>query len=116
MIVPPAATGSGASVADTVSTGAEVTVVVIAAPLTDAVSLQAMPYDPFVMIVPFASGLATRTTSWTDPEAPAASAPIDQVTTPAESVPLLVADTNVVLAGTVSETITPVAPVLPVFE
>ena len=116
MIVLPAATGSGASIADTVRTGAEVTVVVMAAPLTDAVSLQAMPYDPFVMTVPFASGVATRTTSWTDPEAPAASEPIDQVTTPTESVPLFVADTNVVFAGTVSERITPVAPVLPVFE
>ncbi len=116
MSVPPAATGSGASVADTVSTGADVTVVVIAAPLTDAVSLQAMPYDPLVMTVPFVSGVATRTTSWIEPEAPAASEPIGQVTTPADSVPLLVADTNVVFEGNVSERITPVAPMLPVFE
>jgi len=31
-----------------------------------------------VMTVPFASGLATRTTSCTEPEPPAASEPIDQ--------------------------------------
>src|SRR6266702_3954656 len=68
------------------------------------------------MTVPFASGLATRTTSWTEPEAPAASEPIDQLTTPAESAPPPVADTNVVFTGTVSESIAPVAPVFPVFD
>src|SRR5438093_1161564 len=65
------------------------------------------------MTVPFASGLATRTTSCTEREPPAASDPIDQVTIPAKSDPPPVADTNVVLAGTVSERTTPVAPEFP---
>src|SRR5438093_240368 len=116
MIVPPGATGSGASVADTVRTGADVTVVVMAVPLTGAVSTESMLYVPSVRTVPFASGLATRTTSCTAPEPPAASDPIDQVTIPAESDPPPVADTNVVLAGTVSERTSPVAPEFPVFE
>src|SRR5213594_949262 len=116
MIVPPATTGSGASVADTARTGAEVTVVVMALPLTGAVSTESMLYVPSVMTVPFASGLATRTTSCTEPEPPAASDPIDQVTTPAEIDPPPVADTNVVLTCTVSERTTPVAPEFPVFE
>src|SRR5438093_310921 len=98
-MVPPAATGSGASVADTARTGAEVTVVVMALPLTGAVSVESMLYVPSVMTVPFASGLAARTTSCTELEAPAASEPIDQVTMPAESAPPPVADTNVVLTG-----------------
>ena len=68
------------------------------------------------MTVPFASGLATPTVSVTEPETPASSEPIDQVTVPALSDPLPVADTNVVLAGTLSERTTPVAPEFPVFE
>src|SRR5438093_816788 len=116
MIVPPAATGSGASVADTVRTGAEVTVVVMAAPLIGAVSAESMLYVPFVIAVPLARGVLTRTVSVTDPEAPAASEPIDQVTTPAASEPPPVADTNVVFAGTVSLTTTPVALEFPVLE
>src|SRR6266702_8283735 len=107
-MVPPATTGSGASVADTVRTGAEVTVVVMALPLAGAVSTESMLYVPSVMTVPFASGLATRTTSCTEPEAPAASEPIDQVTTEPDRVPPAVALTNVVLAGTVSLITTPV--------
>src|SRR5213594_1075439 len=115
MIVPPAATGSGASVADTARTGAEVTVVVMALPATGAVSVESMLNVPFVMTVPFARGLLTLTVSVTEPEPPAASAPIDQVTTPAEREPPPVADTNVAFAGTVSERTTPVAPEFPVF-
>src|SRR5437899_10782861 len=65
------------------------------------------------MMVPFASGVSTRTTNRTEPSPPAASARIDQVTTPAESAPPPVADTNVVLTGTVSESTTPVAPEFP---
>src|SRR5213594_2852884 len=114
MIVPPAATGSGASVADTVRTGAEVTVVVMAAPLTGAVSTESMLKALLVITVPLASGVLTRTVSVTDPEVPAATEPIDQVTTPVESEPPPVADTNVVFAGTVSDRITPVAPEFPV--
>src|SRR3989442_1374259 len=111
VIVPPAVTGSGASVADTVRTGAEVTVVVMAAPLTGAVSTESMLKVLLVITVPFASGEVTRTVTVTEPEAPSASEPIDQVTTPAESEPPPVADTNVVFAGTVSESSRPVAPV-----
>src|SRR3989442_108323 len=83
----PAVTGSGASVADTVRTGVEVTVVVMAAPLTGAVSTESMLKVLLVITVPLASGVLTRTVSVTEPEAPAASEPIDQVTTPAESEP-----------------------------
>src|SRR5438034_238317 len=105
---PAAATGSGASVAETVRTGAEVTVVVMATPLAGAVSNESMLKVLLVITVPLASGVLTRTTSGTEPDAPAASEPIDQVTTPAASEPPPVADTNVVFAGTVSERITPV--------
>src|SRR5438093_1279729 len=108
--------GAGASVADTVRTGAEVTVVVMAAPLTGDVSAASMLKVLLVITVPLASGVLTRTTSWTDPEAPAASEPIGQVTTPAESEPPPVADTNVMFAGTASERITLVAPEFPVLE
>src|SRR5437773_1203878 len=65
------------------------------------------------MTVPFARGLLTLTVRVTEPEPPAASAPIDQVTTPADSDPPPVADTNVVLTGTVSDSTTPVAPEYP---
>src|SRR5882672_7883890 len=68
------------------------------------------------MTVPFASGLATCTTSCTDEDDPAFSAPMFQVTTPAASVPPAVADTNVVFAGIVSAITTPPALALPVFE
>src|SRR5207247_1616692 len=74
----PATTGSGASVADTVRTGAEVTVVVMATPLAGAVSTESMLKVLLVITVPLASGVLTRTTSWTEPEAPAASEPIDR--------------------------------------
>src|SRR2546426_259375 len=113
-MVLPAATGSGASVADTVRTGAEGTVGVMAAPLTGDVSAASMLKVLLVITVPLASGVLTRTASGTEPEAPAASEPIDQVTTPAESEPPPVADTKVVLVGTVSLSRTPVAPALPV--
>ena len=68
------------------------------------------------MSVPFASGLATCTTSWTDEDDPTFSAPMFQVTTPAAGVPPAVADTNVVFAGIVSLTTTPEALAVPVFE
>src|SRR5437899_12380980 len=45
---------------------------------------------------------SSGTTSWTDPEAPAASPPTAQETTDPERVPPPVALTNVVFAGTVS--------------
>src|SRR6185503_4103359 len=116
MMLLPATTGSGASVLPMLSTGLDDTVVVIEAPLTGAVSLLSMLYVPLVITVPFASGLVTATTSCTDPEAPAATPPTFQVTTPAASVPPPVADTNEVFAGTVSLITTPVAPAFPVFE
>ena len=67
------------------------------------------------MTVPFASGLFTDTTSCTEAEAPAARAPMFQVTTPAASVPPPVADTNAVFAGIVSLITTAVAFMFPVF-
>ena len=68
------------------------------------------------MMVPLGSGLATCTTSCTEPDAPAASGPMVQVTTPPASVPPPVADTYVVFTGTVSVITTPVALAFPVFE
>src|SRR5258706_384033 len=112
----PAFTGSGASVLLMFMTGADDTVVVIAAPAVGAVSLLSMLYVALVITVPFASGLVTATTSCTDADAPAASAPMFQVTTPAASVPPPVADTNAVLAGMASVIRTPVAFAFPVFE
>src|SRR5438876_1036297 len=111
----PAFTGSGESVLETFSTGVDVTVVVATAPATGAVSFESIVYEPFVMTVPFASGLFTRTTSCTEPDAPALTAPMFQVTTPADSVPPPVADTKVVLAGSGSRRTTPVALLVPVF-
>ena len=116
MISLPAFTGSGASVFETFSTGDDDTVVVAAAPATGAVSFEAIWYEPLVMTVPFASGLFTRTTSCTEDDTPVLSAPMVQLTMPAESAPPPVADTKVVLAGTASEITTPVAFSFPVFE
>src|SRR5437667_304480 len=115
VIVPPAATGSRASVADTVRTGDEVTVVVMALPEIGAVWSLLMPEVAILIMEVFAGQPFARTT-FSAQAPPAASAPIDQVTTPAESAPPPVADTNVVLTGTVSESTTPVAPEFPVFE
>src|SRR5437867_1469800 len=112
---PPGATVSPYTALFRSRTGAEVTVVVMALPATGAVSVESMLNVPFVMTVPFAGGLLTLTVSGTEPEPPAASVPIDQVTTPADSVPPPVADTNVVFTGTVSESTPPVAPQFPVF-
>src|SRR5205809_4821158 len=112
----PAFTGSGAPVLETFSTGEDETVVVTGAPATGAVSFESIVYEPFVMTVPFASGLFTRTTSCTEDDTPVLRAPIVQVTMPPASVPPPVADTKVVFAGTASETTTPVAFSFPVFE
>src|SRR5438094_686010 len=111
----PAFTGSGESVLLMLRTGADDTVVVIAAPAVGAVSLLSMLYVPLVMTVPFASGLVTATTSCTLADAPAARAPMFQVTTPAASVPPPVADTKLVFAGMVSVITTPVALAFPLF-
>src|SRR5215470_2227863 len=112
----PAFTGSGASVFEMFSVGDELTVVVMAAPAVGAVSFESMLYVPFVMIVPFTSGLLVFTTSCTKLDAPAASPPMFQVTTPAASVPPPVAETNDAFAGIVSAITTPVALAVPVFE
>src|SRR5437899_1674159 len=61
------------------------------------------------MTVPLARGVATRTTSWTGPEAPASGTPTGQLPACEASEAPPVADTNVVFAGTV-------ASALPVFE
>src|SRR5256712_292793 len=112
----PAFTGSGASAFAMVRTGRDDTVVVIAVPATGAVSLPSMLNVALVITVPFANGAATCTTSCTDAELPAFTAPMFQVTTPAARVPPPVADTKVVFPGTVSVITTPVAPAVPVFE
>src|SRR6267142_792792 len=112
----PAFTGSGASVFEMVRTGTDDTVVVITAPATGAVSLLSMPYVALLITVPFASGLAACTIICTDEDAPAFSAPMFQVTTPADRLPPAVADTKVVFAGSVSAITTPVAFADPVFE
>src|SRR5437667_327712 len=98
----PAFTGSGASVFAMVRTGWDDTVVVIAVPATGVVSLLSTLKVGLVITVPFASGLATCTTSCTVPEPPTATAPTFQVTTPPARVPPAVADPNEVFAGTVS--------------
>src|SRR5262245_45580115 len=110
----PAATGSEASFFEIDNTGADDTVVAIAAPAVGAVWAESIEYVPLVISVPFASGLATWTTSCTDAEAPAARLPMFQVTTPAASVPPAVAETNEVFAGIVSVITTPVAFMFPV--
>src|SRR5712692_605858 len=96
--------------------GADITVVVTGGPASAPVSLLTMAYEALVMRMPLARGEATRTTSWTDPEAPAAREAIDQETVEPERVPPPVALTKEVLAGTVSLITTPVAPALPEFE
>src|SRR6266571_5688214 len=112
----PAFTGSGASLFERVRTGRDDTVVVIAVPATGAVSLLSMLNVALVITVPFARGLATCTTSCTDAELPAFSAPMFQVTTPAARVPPPVADTKLVFPGIVSVITTPLALAFPVFE
>src|SRR5437899_1764300 len=112
----PAFTGSGAPDLVMLRTGDEFTVVVAAAPLTGAVWFESIWYEPLVITVPFASGVTTRTTSCTLPEALAGRLPIAQDTMPPASVPPPLADTKVVFAGTASETTTPVAFSFPVFE
>src|SRR5213593_1224046 len=111
----PGATGSGESVLDRVSTGAAVTVVVAFGPVCGSDSLLSMVQPVLVITVPLASGLLTRTTSWTDPDPPALTAPMFQVTTPAASVPPAVAETKTVFAGSGSLRTTPVALLVPVF-
>src|SRR5712692_11333837 len=95
----PAFTGSGESLFESPRTGDDVTVVVASGPVCASDSLLAIVQPMLVMTVPFASGTFTLTTSCTDPETPALTLPMFHVTTPAESVPPPVADTNVVLAG-----------------
>src|SRR5467141_3396977 len=101
MVSVPATAGSGASLFAMFSMGSDVTVVVMAAPAAGAVSLLSMLYEPLVITVPFARGLATWTTIWTLPDAQDARFPMFQLTTPDASAPPPVADTNVVLNGTV---------------
>src|SRR5947208_3595566 len=110
----PAATGSGASVFERVRTGDEDTGVAIAAPPVGAVSLLSMSKAALVITVPFARGLPTCTTSCTDPELPAFSAPRFQVTTPAARAPPPVADTKLVFPGIVSLLAAPLILALPV--
>src|SRR6267142_6376278 len=83
----PARTGSGESVFDRVSTGAELTVVVASGPVCGSDSLLSMVQPVLVITVPLARGLFTWTTSCTDPELPEFTLPTFQVTTPAARVP-----------------------------
>src|SRR3989454_4817679 len=116
MLSVPATAGSGASVLPMFRIGFEVTVVVSSAPLTGPVSVLVMLYVLLWITVPLASGELTCTTRVTVPEAPAASPPRLQVTTPPARSPGAEADTKVVLAGTVSLITTLVAFSLPVLE
>src|SRR5256885_1075320 len=115
-MLPPEVTGSGASVLPMFSTGADDTVVGLEERRVGAEWRSRRSSDPLKINVPLARGVVTATTSCTLLDAPAASAPMFQVTTPAASVPPPVADTNAVFAGMVSVITTPVAFMLPVFE
>src|SRR5713101_5144174 len=95
----PAFTGSGESLFETLRIGDDVTVVVASGPVCASDSLLAMVQPVLVMTVPLASGVFTFTTSCTDPETPALTLPMFQVTTPPASVPPPVAETNAVFAG-----------------
>src|SRR6266850_235607 len=116
MLSVPATAGSGASVLPMLRIGSDVTVVVMGAPDTGAVSLLSMSYDPLVRSVPLGSGLATCTTICTEPDDPAGRNPRFQVTIPPACVPPAVAETNVVFTGSVSVITAPLALALPVFE
>src|SRR6266705_1813559 len=111
----PAAAGSGTSVLEMARSGLEATVVVASGPVCGRISLLSIVQPVLVITVPFASGLFTLTTSCTDPDTPAFTAPRFQVTTPADCVPPPVADTQLVLAGRGSRRTTPVALLVPVF-
>src|SRR5438445_10656062 len=111
----PAFTGLGEAILETPRTGEDVTVVVSLGPVWASDWLLAIVQPLLVMTVPLASGLFTLTTSCTDPEAPAPTAPMFQVTTPPDGAPPAVADTNAVFAGTGSLITTPVAFAVPVF-
>src|SRR5437867_12228974 len=95
----PAFTGSGASVFAIARTGADVTVVLASGPVWASDWLLTTVQPVLVITVPLASGELTRTVRVTEPETPAFTLPMFQVTTPAARVPDAVADTKVVWAG-----------------
>ena len=111
----PAATGSGASVFEMPRTGAEATVVLASGPVWARDWLLTTVQPVLVITMPLASGESTRTVRVTEPETPALTLPMFQVTTPPATPPDAEADTNVVLAGSGSRRITPVAFEVPVF-
>src|SRR2546425_1499841 len=111
----PAATGSGASVLEMPRTGAELTVVFASGPVWASDWLLTIVQPVFTITVPFARGTLTRTVRVTEPETPALTLPMFQVTTPPARAPDAEAETNVVLAGSGSRRITPVAFEVPVF-
>src|SRR5438874_1792736 len=96
-------------------TGLEATVVVAFGPVCGRISLLSIVQPVLVIRVPFAIGLFTRAMSCTDPDTPAPTAPMFQLTTPPESVPPPVADTKLVPEGSGSARTTPVALLVPVF-
>src|SRR3989338_2919750 len=114
-MLPRAFTGSGASVLLTLSTGADVTVVVASGPVCGSDSLLSIVHPVLVITVPFARGLFTLTTSCTDPDTPAFTAPRLHVRTPPASVPPPAAATTVVFAGSGSWSTPPVALFVPTF-
>ena len=71
------------------------------------------PEAVFTMTVPFGTAAPTWTVNVRAVDAPAASPPTFQVTTPPARVPPPVADTKVVLAGTGSVITTPVSALEP---
>jgi len=109
----PAATGSGPSVALTVSTGRELTVVKAVAAVAGVVSAESMTAALLVIVVPLASELLTRTVICTEPVTPEARPPTVHVRVPPDSVPPAVADTKVVFAGTASVMTTELAEATP---
>src|SRR5258706_342910 len=112
----PGATGSGASVIEIVRTGAEETVVLTEDRKTGGEGERAVLGGGRIITKTLGRGLPTRTTSCTEPEAPAFKAPGLHVTMPPPRVPPPVADTKVVLAGSASVSTTPLAFELPELE
>src|SRR5438128_1499201 len=111
----PAATGPGAAIFEIDRIGVEFTVTVTGAPAVGAVSFESTWKLLLVITVPFASGEFTLTVSVTEPDEPAFTFPIFQVTTPPATEPDAEADTNAVLAGSGSWMTTPVALFVPTF-
>src|SRR5262245_39305215 len=97
-------------------TGADPTVVVVEAETIGAVCAESSVAPVFVISVPFASGLATRTVYCSEDVAEALSDARFQVTVPPDCVPPTVAETKVAFDGTGAVSTTLVAFMLPLFD